>query len=205
MHVDALVEGPTDEVVARKLIDVCGHKFGVAYGKRGSDYLRQKAAGFSELAKHGNPILMLVDFIDTGFECPPEVPSSWLRNRHEKMLLRVVVPELESWLLADSESVAHFLGISKAVIPRNPETLSNPKQVLVNLARKSRRRRVRDAIIPDRNVSSVVGPGYVAAIAEFVANCQCCRGKSTESRAMCRSAQTNLALIIHKLAFCAQN
>jgi len=169
MIVDTLVEGPTDEAVARKLILTCGHKFGTAYGKRGIAYMRQKAAGFNVRAKYGNPILMLVDFVDTGFECPPEVPFGWLPDRTDKMLLRVVVRELESWLLADAKGLARFLGISDAVIPKNPEALHDPKQMLVNLARRSQRRALRDAIVPPSHVSSVVGPGYIASIEEFVA------------------------------------
>ncbi|RMD60166.1 hypothetical protein D6833_10280 [Candidatus Parcubacteria bacterium] len=168
MVVDALVEGVTDEAVARKLIAICGHRFGVAYGKRGHDYLRQKAAGFNERARYGNPILMLVDFMDTGFACPPEVPSRWLPHRHDKMLIRAAVPELESWLLADSQNLARFLGIAQTLIPKNPEAVSDPKQTLVSLARRSRSRALRDAIVPPQNISAVVGPGYSAAIEEFV-------------------------------------
>ena len=168
MIIDTLVEGPTDEAVARKLIATCGHEFGTGYGKQGHNYLRQKASGFNTLAKYGNPILMLVDFIDTEFECPPEVLPEWLPSRNDKMLLRVVVRELESWLLADVKGLANFFGISEARIPRNPENLPDPKQVLVNLARRSRRRVIRDALVPHPNISAVVGPGYAAAIEEFV-------------------------------------
>lgn len=169
MLIDALVEGSSDAAVARKLIAICEHDVGTVYGKRGCPYLRRKANGFNVRAKYGNPILMLVDFMDTGFGCPPEVPPGWLPNRSEKMLLRVVVRELESWLMADADGLTRFRGISKAVIPGNPETLPDPKQTFVNLARRCRRRLLRDAIVPTPEVSSVVGPGYIDAIEEFVA------------------------------------
>lgn len=169
MIVDALVEGTLGEAVAARLINYCRHQFGVAYGKRGWQYLRDKVAGFNVRARYGNPILMLVDFMDTGLNCPPEVPAIWLPKRCNKMLLRTVVREIESWLLADGEGMARFLGISAALIPRNPENLDDPKQTLVNLARRSRKRALRDAILPQPNVSSVVGPGYNAALEEFVA------------------------------------
>lgn len=170
MIIDILVEGPTDEAAAKKIIAACNHEFGTAYGKKGQAYLRLKAAGFNVRAKYGNPILTLVDFMDTGLDCPPEVPPNWLPERSEKMLVRVVVHELESWLLADAVGIARFLGISQTVIPRNPEVLTDPKQAFVNFARRSRRRKLRDAIVPPPNVSSVVGPGYVASIEEFVAH-----------------------------------
>lgn len=181
MVIDALVEGPTNEAVARKIIAACRHEFGTAYGKKGQSYLRQKAAGFNERAKYGNPILTLIDFMDTGLDWPPEVPVNWLPNRTEKMLLRVVVRELESWLLADSEGIARFLGISRSLIPRDPENLPNPKQALVNLARHCRRSFLRDALVPPPNVPSIVGPGYVSAIEEFVErywNCEAAKVRS---------------------------
>jgi hypothetical protein len=40
MMVDALVEGPTDEAVTKRLIAYCRHEFGVAYGKQGQAYLK---------------------------------------------------------------------------------------------------------------------------------------------------------------------
>ena len=167
MIVDALVEGPSDESVARKLITFAGHECGTIYGKRGWPYLREKASGFNIRARYGNPILMLVDFMDTGSGCPPAVGSTWLPNPCDKMLLRVVVRELESWLLADATGLAHFFGISNTIIPRNPEEIVDPKQTLINLARRSRRR-VCQAIVPAPGVSASIGPGYVAAIDQFV-------------------------------------
>jgi hypothetical protein len=168
MIVDALVEGRVDEAVAARLIEFCRHQFGVAYGKRGWPYLRDKAAGFNILARYGNPILMLVDFMDTGLNCPPEVPATWLPNRCNKMLLRTVVREIESWLLADRGGMAHFLGVSVVLMPRNPESLDDPKQTLVNLARRSRKKGLRDAILPQANVSSALGPDYNGSLEQFV-------------------------------------
>lgn len=166
--VDTLVEGLLDEAVARRIIEHCGHKPGNGYGKNGVDYLRLKAPGFNVRAAYGNTILVLVDFMDTKLGCPPAVPVAWLPARSEQMLLRVVVPEIESWLLADSDGMAAFLGVSPALIPTLPETLTNPKQTLVNLARRSRRRSVKAAMVPAEGVSAVVGSEYVAALQEFV-------------------------------------
>lgn len=166
--VDTLVEGLLDESVARKLITHCGHTPGDGFGKNGIDYLRMKAGGFNVRAAYGNSILLLVDFMDTGFDCPPAVPATWLAARSERLLLRVVVPEIESWLLADREGMAAFLGISLALLPDAPETLPDPKQTLVNLARRSRRRDVKAALVPAEGISAVVGPEYLAALQEFV-------------------------------------
>jgi len=54
------------------------------------------------------------------------------------------------------------------LIPRDPEALDDPKRTLVNLARRSRRRGLRDAITPAPGVSAVVGPGYTSVVEEFI-------------------------------------
>ncbi len=56
------------------------------------------------------------------------------------MCFRVAVREVEAWLLADREQIARFLSIARSRVPQSPETLDNPKQRLVELARHSRRR-----------------------------------------------------------------
>ena len=168
MIVDALVEGPTDEAVARRLIHHCKHEFGVAFGKHGLSFMRAKIAGFNVRARYGNPILALVDAMDTGAPCPPEILSTWLPDRSPKFLLRAVVPELESWLIADCAGLAALLGISAALVPTEPERLADPKQTLVNQARRSRHTRVRAALVPPAGSSHPVGPGYVSRLEEFV-------------------------------------
>ena len=67
------------------------------------------------------PCLALVDFMDTGMECPPSVPSAWTPDRHPNLIFRVVVRELESWLLADRRGIARFLRIPAARVPSAPK------------------------------------------------------------------------------------
>lgn len=169
MNIDILVEGLLDEAVARRLIVYTGHQAGTSFGNRGVSYLRQKAAGFNARARHGAPMLMLVDFADTGLDCPPAVPSAWLPDRSPRLLLRVVVNEIESWLLADPLGIADLLGVSSAIVFDDPERLDDPKQTLVNLARRSRRKSAK-AMVPNPGISASVGSGYVSEMQAFVTN-----------------------------------
>jgi len=170
MVIDLLVEGIIDEIVGCKVLQFCGHKPGTTYGKKGWTYIRDKLFGFNVRAQYGNPILVLVDFMDTGFMCPPELVRYWLPDRCPKLLLRVVVREIESWLLADRLTIADFLRVPLARVPYNPDQIPDPKQTLVNLARRSRSRRIREEIVPSWGSSSGVGPGYNIMIAEMVQN-----------------------------------
>lgn len=169
MIIDALVEGLIDEAVARRIIVTSGHEFGVCYGKKGIGYIQQKIQKFNASAPRGL-MLTLVDFMDTQLSCPPEVVQQWLPHRHPNMAFRVVVREIESWLLADREHFADFLHVSQSRIPQNPEQLDDPKQTVVNLARHSRSKHLREALIPNRTTSAPVGKLYVSEMISFIQN-----------------------------------
>jgi hypothetical protein len=100
--------------------------------------------------------------------CPPALISEWLSApKHHNLLFRVAVREVESWLLADRDGVAAFLGISRTLIPRRPDELQQPKEELIGLAKRSRNReRCRD-IVPPPNSTRKQGPGYNGALGMF--------------------------------------
>lgn len=168
MLVDTLVEGLLDEAVAHRLLYHCNHTPGTSFGRNGVNYLRRKVQGFNVRAQNGVPILMMVDFMDTGETCPPSVPRTWLPNRSPNFLLRVVVREVESWLLADREALADWLGISVVHVPSQPEAVTDPKQTVVNLARRSRRKHIYTALVPVTGISASVGADYVGKLSEYV-------------------------------------
>lgn len=169
MIINLLVEGIIDEIVGRKIIEFCGFQPGVVYGQQGWHYIRKKLLGFSESAKYGNPLLVLVDFMDTELPCPPAI-TGWIPQPHAQLILRAVVNEIESWLLADREAIAAYLRISVKHVPEFPEQIPDPKQTLVNLARHKSRRRLNRNLIPPQGTSGVVGPGYTTTMSEFVRN-----------------------------------
>jgi hypothetical protein len=84
------------------------------------------------------------------------------------MRFRIAVHAIEAWLLADAEQLAAFLSIPVTRIPSNPDAEPEPKTTLINLARQSRRRTIREDIVPRQGSGSRVGPGYSSRIIEFV-------------------------------------
>lgn len=166
-YVNALVEGAVDEAVSTRLIAETGHVIGTVYGKRGFGYVREKIAAFNNSA-HTVRYLALVDLMDTPFTCPPDVVSNWLPHPKGGMLFRVVVREIESWIMADRDGIAEFLGIRSTKVPSNPELESDPKQTLVNLARRSRRKSVRDELVPRPGSTAATGRLYSSALSRFV-------------------------------------
>lgn len=167
--VNTLVEGDTDEAVASKLIDGAGLSMGTCYGKKGCSYIEKTIAGFNRSARQ-SAYLVLVDLMDTRLPCPSAVISKWLPGRNQNLVVRVVVRELESWLLADAENISRFLGVSRSRIPQKPEELPDPKRALINIARYSQRKAIRDAIVPEQGGTAVTGILYVSEMKRFIYN-----------------------------------
>ena len=166
---NALVEGIMDEALAIRIIEGTGHIPGTIYGRRGCGYIKEKIGGFNRSAQ-GAYYLALVDHMDTRFQCPPAVLSSWLPLRSPNIILRVVVRELESWLLADRNNIAKFLNISMAKVPISPERLQDPKSTLVNLAKGSRSRHIRSALVPNAGSTAKIGRLYTSEMIRFTNN-----------------------------------
>jgi hypothetical protein len=167
VRINLLVEGDIDEAVGRRLLETTGHSAGIFYGKRGWLYIKNKIRGFNTVTKV-QPIFALVDFMDTGENCPPRVVTAWVPNKSKNLIFRVVVREIESWLLADINGIAQFLRVPRTRIPSHPEKLNDPKQTLVNLAHKSRSRNIRSALVPKQKSTATEGKLYRSELIKFV-------------------------------------
>jgi hypothetical protein len=165
--INILVEGVIDEAVANRLLDATEHTPGVCYGKQGCGYIKKKIQGFNRAAKNIY-ILALLDFMDTKLSCPPEVISKWAPHLEPKMIFRIVVRELESWLLADRHNLSNFLKVNVSLVPLDPESITDPKRALINLARHSKSARIRSAFVPEANSTAQVGKLYTSEIISFI-------------------------------------
>lgn len=168
MYFNLLVEGYVDEALAQKLVSHCGHQSGSTFGIKGWTYIQSKAKSFDQ-ACFGQGLLTLVDLMDTKLLCPSLVVSEWVPDRNPLHIFRVVLREVESWILADRESIAEYLAVPVAKIPLLPEALDDPKRSLINLARTSRRKTVREALVPADGTSASEGPLYSSEIIKYIA------------------------------------
>ncbi len=166
--VTAAVEGPTDEVALRRLCDVVGANLGTVYGRTGKSYVLRRAAGFNNSARFRHWVL-LVD-LDNDFRCAGEAVASWMPDPSALMCFRIAVRELEAWLLADWDTLAEYLMVSRDLFTVRPKDLENPKETLIDLARRSRSRAVREDMVPDPTAGQSVGPAYTARLIEFITN-----------------------------------
>lgn len=164
--ISILVEGITDEVVAKRLIEHAGLALGAVYGGRGKPYLLQRLPAYNSAARFA-PWVTVVD-LDNDATCAPAFVAQTLPRQSDLMRLRVAVRAIESWLMADAEGLAAFLGVRTSDVPSNSDALTDPKTTLVNLARRSRRTAIRKDMVPRDGSGARVGPNYSGRIIEFV-------------------------------------
>lgn len=164
--VSAAVEGVTDLVVARRLIEYVGADHGALHEAGGKPALRTKLRGYCASAKF-RPWFVLVD-LDHSHSCAAELVAEWIPVRPSKLCFRVAVRSVEAWLLSDLDGIARFLRVPKVLVPKNPESVSDPKRAIVDLAAKSSSRDVRDGLVPRPRSGRAVGQLYTSTISSFV-------------------------------------
>jgi hypothetical protein len=164
-YVSGAVEGDVDDAVARRLVLHVRAAVSVIHVRYGKDQLLARLAGYNAAARV-SPWLVLLD-LDDDAECAPAYARACLRGRVPGMCLRIVVREIEAWLLADRERIARFLAVPRGAVPLVPETLADPKSAMVQLAAHSRRRDIRDDMVPRPGSGRKVGPAYSSRLIEF--------------------------------------
>lgn len=164
-YVTLAVEGTTDEAVATRLCHHAGLEVFAAYPAGGKRTLDARLRGYNHAALF-EPWFVLRD-LNSDAECAPELLASLLPAPSPKMCFRLAVRTVESWLIADRVGLSRFLSVPVRAIPRDADGLPRPKRVLVDLARRSRRRSVIEAMVPVEGVSSEVGAGYTTQVVSF--------------------------------------
>jgi len=174
----AVEDAPGAAVATRLLAD---QRVDVAQvvGMRGNAYLRSKAAAFNRTAT-GFPVFMLTD-LDNPKCCPSDLIAKWVVGRkHEDFLLRIAVVEVEAWIMADRYAFADFIRVPAGRVPAKPDDVPDPKQFLVNLARKSSSSKLRQDMVPADGSTAPVGPAYNPTITGFVRQ-RWCPSRAAES------------------------
>lgn len=162
------VEDVLSDAAVRRIVSACWPEW---TGQVVSSICRGNAALRARMPKVKQSAERLPSFVLTDLDlktCPSELISEWLNPPFPRNLIfRVAVREVEAWILADTDGCADFLGVSRARIPRNPEGEQDPKQTLINIARRSRKRLIKEGIAPQSSIAPV-GPAYNLLLCQFV-------------------------------------
>lgn len=181
------VEDGLSEAVVRKLISAIRPDLHITnvLGLRGKGYLQNRARELDRAAA-AIPILMLTDQ-DRAEPCPADIRAEWFGSRPLNVLFRVAVMEIESWVLADRDRIAAMLGVPVHRIPLDTDGIPQPKEFLVNLARRSRFSAIRQDLVPAPRSTAAVGPFYNPRMIAFVSEQWRPKDAAAISRSLARS------------------
>jgi hypothetical protein len=138
---------------------------GLLLRKDGFGYLRRGMKNWRQLALRQS-VLILTDLDQVA--CPIALKADWLGDKAApaSLMLRVAVREVESWVLADHEAMRKLIG-PKGTLPPEPDTLPDPKQHLLKLA-KLAARPVRQDLVKETGAVASQGIGYNHRLTNWV-------------------------------------
>lgn len=161
-------EDELSEALGEKLINEANDKLIVSLRLRkgGFGYLKSRLANLCDLARR-QPVVIFTDLDKV--DCPCKLLDEWFLGikKPDELMFRVVVREIESWVLADCAAFSRFFGVSPAKIPYNPDLLPDPKATLLKIIEGSRRE-IREAMIAKKGALAIQGVGYNTLLCEFV-------------------------------------
>ena len=161
-----------DEITHQVMLKIYDFFHGCFYEQRaipcyGFGKIKRQIEAYNEAAKHG--CYFVITDLDNN-DCAPSLIRDWLPFRlNSQLLFRIAVHEIESWLLADRENFATFFSINQNLVPLKPDNETDPKLTVISLAKKSRKKEIRDAIIPIDDYA-INGPGYNNQFQGFIQN-----------------------------------
>lgn len=166
-------EDRLSEALAEQMVMATGHSVAAKIPRdrrrhAGFGYLKTRLPDFIHAARGGIPFLVVTD-LDRS-PCPPQLISDWLGETPvpPQFIFRVAVHEAESWVMADRERFATWLGVGGGSIPVAPDAVEMPKEKLLQLASNAKNRDVRDGLLPKRGAPSPVGLEYNDHLCAFV-------------------------------------
>lgn len=168
MRINIAFEDILQEAALGKIFSALNCPFIISsrFSHNGKGYLKKNIHVFNK-SSLSIPTIVITD-LDTA-PCPPALIASWLPGSlNENFLFRIAVTEVESWLIAHREAFSAYIGIPKNKININPESIKDPKEFVVNLARKSKSKDIKYDLLPRPKSGASVGPNYNGCLAAFI-------------------------------------
>jgi hypothetical protein len=167
IYITLIYEDDLSEAVMTQILNQFPDKYEIfnSYSGNGFGYLKNNIKGFNQ-ASVINPHFMLTDL--DKYECPVALRNDWVDYELKpNFIFRIAVREVESWVLADREGFSLFLNVSIVNFPLYPDNEPDPKNTLIQLAKRSNKRTIKEDIVPI-NQNAKIGPNYNGCLSEFV-------------------------------------
>lgn len=167
-RVDLVVEDRVSEAVARRILLSKNIPIGTARGFHGKGYIDSKHSSYYNASRNvPYQHYLVIRDLDTS-DCVKKLLARISPGRSKKFIFRVAIKEIETWLIADSDNFAEYLGVHKSRLQIDPESIEDPKRFIVNLAAGSRKREIRRALRSDGSGGISYGSGFNSTMIEFV-------------------------------------
>lgn len=172
--VSIVTEDRLSEGLARRILEDAPHPFSIQasypdMSRRaavaGNSYIHQKIEGFNTAAAHV-PFFVLLD-LDRRACAPSYLLELLPRGVAKYMMIRIAITEVESWVLADRDAFSTFFSVARDHVSRSPDELPDAKLALFASIRKSRSRKIKEAILPSGPTASH-GPDYNGTLLKFI-------------------------------------
>lgn len=166
MAVFALVEGYMEMIFLPVLLAQIGRDDlrPIIRNAGGGPSFWREAARYNQASARAT-VLGLADLEQAA--CASALMKDKLAHKGYGFHLRLARRMLESWLMADRHSLADFLRVPVSLIPAYPDVEQHPKRKLVDIARRSNKRAIREAMVPDDS-GAMVGPDYVGTMNDYI-------------------------------------
>ncbi|MBN2746848.1 MAG: hypothetical protein JXR34_08985 [Bacteroidales bacterium] len=167
IYITLIFEDDLSEAVMIKILSHFSDKYEVCQSYRGNGfgYLKSNIQGFNQASKV-NPHFMLTDL--DNYNCPVTLREDWINfEMSPNFIFRIAIREVESWVLADREGLSQYFNVSVVNFPINPDLENDPKNTLIQLAKRSKKRDIREDIVPI-NQNAKIGPNYNGCLSDFV-------------------------------------
>lgn len=137
-------------------------------GKRGFSHFQSRIREIRRSAA-ALKFIVFLDGDELGGVCPIDAIREWCDvAQPENIYIRFAFHEVESWLLADRLNLARFLGVPDNLVPIVRDDTANAKELLLQIAGRSRNRDIIQDIVPKPGLSAKVGPAYSLRLSEFI-------------------------------------
>lgn len=191
-------EDELSEAMGKRLLKEAGYDLEPSPLLRGggSGYLRSKMDNWCKMAAR-KPVLLLTDLDRAA--CPMALRNDWMaaRKTPENLVLRIVVREIESWVLADHDALRTLIG-NRGTLPPDPDVLPDPKQYLLRLIARQAPRRIREDLVAEKGAIASQGIGYNAHLGEWVGTVWSPARAALRSRSLHR-ARLRIGELVHRL------
>jgi hypothetical protein len=168
MPVSIATEGYIDAAVARKVLRECGLKLDAELGKKGKGFIDANVAKFNRAASRTDQWVVLRD-LDHDAPCGGALARRLLKEPAPEMRFRIVVREIESWILADIESLTKVFSLPTLPDIQGANIEQSPKLRLLKLFARSKSSTVKREMVRGMEDTGLeAGPLYNPNLVSYV-------------------------------------